>query len=378
MLARKGREEADNNEEAGNKKKGGMRQRVIVLVGICLVLLAVQRVVPSRWETLRDWFRKHIETPAFALDELALVVAISTFLVGFEANRLQIMVSDWKEGVSRGVDRVLQRNVSEGLLPIPQELEEMSPNIDFADQKFDTSERIRMVILVLFLGSSLFLVLSQIFETPWIFQLDFDLSLVLLQLLHLFICVIGWSLLDDAKEMATEFKAKQPYDCYNDFKNHLAKYVKECKNGKQPSSILYARLRESADKLDESLPQWCWLTLVKRSYEVLQDDKWPEDKSDELIEIERIKECAKEAKNHDKYSGIAFVWSSYLTKKTHVEAHLDDISKVEELQKDNQYAQMAILIKNKNEKNRDKEQSGTPTGAIDIDTRSDGSKSADS
>ena len=64
-------------------------------------------------------FRNYSNGFKLSLEELLGIVAITTFLIGFSSVRLQSNLEYWKESASRLINRVLEQNANDDLLPLP-------------------------------------------------------------------------------------------------------------------------------------------------------------------------------------------------------------------------------------------------------------------
>lgn len=283
--------------------------------------------------------------PSISLDELAVIVAISTFLVGFEANRLQSVLAEWKEFVARGVDRVLQQNNADSLLPLPEEVKrEMNLNYEFTTGCcwISPSKSMRIVLL----GNALFS--CSFFLKP---DNRSGLGLLILQALHIFICVMGLNLKKDAKKSAEEYRKKQPFSCFDDFEKKLKDYVEAWKHNENKTipkqfRAEYTRLIESEKELDNSLPKWCWLQLVRHSHQLLEENKWVAFGEEGDAELSRIRKVSSESMNYDEYSRLAFVWSSYLLQGIYATEppRKEDLEKVKKLSEKSVFAKLAVLV----------------------------------
>jgi len=312
--------------------------------------------------------------PSITLDELAVLVAISTFLVGFEANRLQSVLAEWKEFVARGVDRVLQQNNADSLLPLPAEITEMNLNYNFAPRGRWTSPSVwtNILLALMFVFSCLFFVRPDNRR---------DLGLLFLQALHLFIVLMGWVLNKDAEKLADEYLEKQPYRCFEDFKEKMRNYIvaweehhESVRSFKQEpvgakfkakNRSLIASMSESEEKLDNSLPKWCWLQLVQFSCRVLEEGTWVEFSEEGDAQLSRIRRVSSESMNHDEYSCLAFVWSSYLLQKifTTEPPRKEDLERVKKLGKHEIFAELAMVVQEQSVKHRNA-RSNLPNSAV--------------
>ena len=266
----------------------GAKEKRYAVIAVLVTVFAVLAVI--------IW-RNYDSMPKLGLEvnELLGVVAITTFLLGFASVRLQSKLEDSRSAVARQVDRVLEQNANEDLLPFPTSFSRYAVSEDF--KPWDTLTVSTVVLTVfIFLSSTGFFVLSIIAPGPgekW-FQL------LVLQLVHLVIVIIGLIGPFKAKKQFTEYVEAQPFHLYKKLEESMIGLLeKEHDLGRQ-------QVLAAAVDLARSIPEWCWLDLVRGS---LNDPSYREEHKSHF---QRLHKLASKTKEDDDYSLIAFVWSAYL------------------------------------------------------------------
>jgi len=249
------------------------------------------------------------------LEALALMLAVTTFLVGFEVSRVASALTDWKDLQARSLDRLLQLNHADNLLPLPTTFKYQALETPFAPGQDNTARYMRMGIAAMGIVSSILLFLD-IQKSGFV-----NLGLFLMQAVHIGICVIGCRIVQDSEKAHMRHLEYQPEVCYQEFEAAMDDYLKyrianirtnsgkrtdpfqgftgsltQLDNAKAQSK---KRLEESIHRLDDSLPKWCWLDLVSSNLEFDFATKF---------QIERIRNWARETSKDDTYGTIAHVW----------------------------------------------------------------------
>ena len=260
----------------GAVEKRNMVNKVIAVIAV-VVLVVVVAIMWCNDDSLPKW----------RTDQLLGVVSITTFLLGFASVRLQSKLEDSRSAVARQVDRVLEQNANQDLLPFPTSFSRYAVDEDFKPWDILTVSTIALTVFI-FLASS-----GKISGDDW-FQL------LVLQLVHLVIVIIGSIGPYLAKKQFKKYEETQPFHLYENLEKSLVNFLeKEHDLGRQ--QVLVA-----ANKLASSIPEWCWLDLVRGSLGDLDYRK--EHKS----HFQRLHRLASKTKEDDDYSLIAFVWSAYL------------------------------------------------------------------
>ena len=257
----------------------------ILIIVVLAVLIYVFRNNPNGFE--------------MSLEELLGIVAVTTFLVGFSSVRLQSNLEYWKESIARQINQVLEQNTNDDLLPLPTNFSQY----DTATKGF--KPRDLPSNLTVGLTWSTFVISSFLIYMHWRYGGQVA-GLLLIQIIHLAIVVTGSFEPYFAKRFSKEYTDSQPFERYEELScalvDHLItdeKNIEEIENTKK-------RVIVAVDALDDSLPSWCWLYLIRRDLglNLAMTDYGPQ--------LQRLRELAKKSKNIDDFSLIAFVWSSYL------------------------------------------------------------------
>lgn len=276
----------------------GAKEKRDAVIAVLVEVFAVLAVI--------IW-RNYDSMPKLGLEvnELLGVVAITTFLLGFASVRLQSKLEDSRAAVARQVDRVLEQNANQDLLPFPTSFSRYAVSEDFKPWDTLTVSTVALTA-VIFLSSTGFFVLSIIAPGPgekW-FQL------LVLQLVHLVIVIIGLIGPYLAKKQFKKYKEAQPFHLYGEMEESLIGLLEKEHDRKSVESRADEQSRQqvlaAAASLALSIPEWCWLDLVRGS---LNDPKY---RKENKSHFQRLHKLASKTKEDDDYSMIAFVWSAYL------------------------------------------------------------------
>ena len=250
------------------------------------------------------------------LEELLGIVAVTTFLVGFASVRLQSNQEHWKESASRLINRVLEQNANDDLLPLPT---------SFSQYKTDTEEfvpRDNAARITSVLTWSTFGISSYLIYMHWL-NYGKVAELLLIQIIHLAIAVTTSVEPYFAKRYSKKYTKRQPFQRYEELSEALVDYLTDEENENE-IEIKKKRVREAVDGLDESLPSWCWLYLIRCHID-------PADvKTLYSPQLQRLRELAKKSKHFDDFSNIVFVWSTYLLeeKEASISIRYTDIQRI--------------------------------------------------
>lgn len=222
------------------------------------------------------------------LEDILGIVAITTFLVGFSSVRLQSILEEQKDVVARRVDRVLEQNAGQDLLPLPTSLGQMGAT----DQRGFIDEITGFTIGLTWLNFIIAFVLIIDYQ-------DNSDSLAdpfwLVQIVHFLIVLIGSGSPTFVRKQFRDYKKDQPFECFERMMTEIRKHLDEPKQ-------VTKQLQTTIEDFDASVPEWSWLTLVRCS--LLHDNNRPQ--------LNRIYDLVKLQKDEDDYSLVAFVWSAYL------------------------------------------------------------------
>ena len=296
----------------------GAKEKRYTVIAVWVEVLAI--VAAIIWHNYNSLPKLGLE-----VNELLGVVAITTFLLGFASVRLQSKLEDSRSAVARQVDRVLEQNANENLLPFPTSFSRYKVAEDFKHWDIITGSTVALTVSI-FLATSSGKVSG-----------DDRFQLLVLQLVHLVIVIIGSIGPYLAKKQFKKYIEAQPFHLYEDLEKSLigllkkehypkarAAYKKMLDDGDinqekydaliadliDPAFFDHEQLRkqvlDAADSLARSIPEWCWLDLVRGS---LND---PSYRKENKSHFQRLHKLASKTKEDDDYSMIAFVWSAYL------------------------------------------------------------------
>jgi len=233
------------------------------------------------------------------LEELVAIVALTTFLVGFSTVRLQTRLEEFRAGVARHTDRVLEQNNRADMLPLPSEMQELK-----SKDQFNARDNLA-VATECFSIFNLWLSLLLVFF-HWRFYEDFQqvngdlrysyIGYVLILAFHLFVVVLGSFASVSTNRQAQQEGKESVFKRYSEFEDSLEEWLKKPDDSSE-------ELNHRCDRLDEALPSWTWLTLVRAAMK---------DHRGDTSSLKRIHNLAAREKHQDDYSLIAYVWSAYL------------------------------------------------------------------
>ena len=280
----------------------GAKEKRYTVIAVWVEVLAI--VAAIIWRNYNS-----LPKLVFEVNELLGVVAITTFLLGFASVRLQSKLEDSRSAVARQVDRVLEQNANEDLLPFPTSFSRYAVSEDFKPWDTLTVSTVALTVFIFF-SSTGFFVLSIIAPGPdekW-FQL------LVIQLVHLVIVIIGLIGPSLAKKQFKKYIEAQPFHRYENLENSLVCFLKKEHDLALKFDLIKPRAVEesrrkvlkTAKNLASSIPEWCWLDLVRGS---LKD---PNYRKENKSHFQRLHKLASKTKEDDDYSLIAFVWSAYL------------------------------------------------------------------
>ena len=261
-------------------------------------------------------FRNYFNGFRLGLEELLGIVAVTTFLVGFASVRLQSNQESWKESASRLINRVLEQNANDDLLPLPT---------SFSQYKTDTEEfvpRDNAAKMTSVLTWSTFGISSYLIYMHWL-NYGKVAELLLIQIIHLAITLTTSVEPYFASRYSEKYTKRQPFGRYAKLSEALVDYLTDEENENE-IEIKKKRVREAVDGLDESLPSWCWLYLIRCHI----DDA--DVKTLYGPQLQRLRELAKKSKHFDDFSNIVFVWSTYLLeeKEASISIRYTDIQRI--------------------------------------------------
>jgi hypothetical protein len=269
------------------------RTAIAVAAGLALGALLCVLLQRNPLDFMESIYESMMIKQRLDLEELLGVVSITTFLLGFTSVRLQSTLEEHQSFYSRQVERVLEQNSNQDLLPFPSSFQQHKGAEDF--QPWDTVTR-ATVILTWFL-----LAISTIFIL-WHQEGSVDTAAQFwwLQLIHFVIVLIGTTGPYWARRQFENFESDQPFPRFQQLEESLDQFLDPNDQKSSEQGVLAA-----VDNLDESIPEWCWLELIRGSLS-------PKEKAQKQQYLKRLHNLATPAKDVDEYSLIASVWSAYL------------------------------------------------------------------
>ena len=277
--------------------------------------------------------------------EVALgILAITTFLVGFSTVRLQASLQEWRERGERVVDRLLDQNNNDDLLPLPSTLHTVtgsskSLNIDFITW---------LSLIATVVSTGLFIiVLAELQDRAtstestlitWLFGLAF------------IIVIAGLCDIVVVKYKARKESRQTPARVFARLETSLLAWSR----GAEQNYFTSGRIAKHCSEFEEMIPDWCWMSLIRYDLQRFHDESpdsnsrtaFSSDGRDVVVlptwfvrlgtfqfrsekqslnqgfnpvllrpAVERIQRLAKDDLD-DWYSLIAFVWSSALLTKS--------------------------------------------------------------
>jgi len=277
--------------------------------------------------------------------EVALgILAITTFLVGFSTVRLQASLQEWRERGERVVDRLLDQNNNDDLLPLPSTLHTVtgsskSLNIDFITWLSLIATVVSAGLFIIVLGE----LQNQATSTEstlitWLFGLAF------------IIVIAGLCDIVVVKYRARKESRQTPARVFARLETSLLAWSR----GAEQNYFTSGRIAKHCSEFEEMIPDWCWMSLIRYDLQRFHDESpdsnsrtaFSSDGRDVVVlptwfvrlgtfqfrsekqslnqgfnpvllrpAVERIQRLAKDDLD-DWYSLIAFVWSSALLTKS--------------------------------------------------------------
>ena len=251
------------------------------------------------------------------LEVLVALVALTTFLIGFSTVRLQTRLEEQVADNARRTERIIEENYRADMLPLPSELQHlMKPDVfDVRDQLTKATEYLSMFNLAL--SGLLVFFHWQFYEGLPETERDLRYSYigyVLILVLHLFIVALGrFASFNTTRQASKEWESSVS-NRYMNLQFSLARWLERLNNPaetpdaklqKEENLLVHSQevIRE-CNHLEQVLPSWPWLTLVRASAE-------DEDHCD-IPSLKRVHNLAAADKDRDDFSLIAYVWSEYL------------------------------------------------------------------
>ena len=264
-----------------------------VAAGLALGGLLYVAIRRNHLDFLGPMYKSMTAKQLLDLEELLGIVSITTFLLGFTSVRLQSTLEEHQSFYSRQVERVLEQNSNQDLLPFPSSFQQHKGPRDF--QPWDTVTRATVILTWFLLAiSTVFILWHQKKSAEAATQFWW------LQLIHLVIVLIGSTGPYWARRQFEGFVSAQPFPRVEKLQERLDQFLNPAGTVVSNQDVLKA-----VDELDETIPEWCWLELIRCSLS-------NEEKNYKQQYLKRLHKIATPAKDVDEYSLIASVWSAYL------------------------------------------------------------------
>jgi len=192
--------------------------------------------------------------PSADFEVLLGVMAVTTFLVGFSTVRMQASLQEWRERGERIVNRLLEQNAGEDLLPLPTTLRTLSG----ATQKLKIDVVTWLTLIATVVSFLTFVLLSSElassapgFEGRFLNWLNGLLSLIA------FIAVVDVLVV---KLKAWKELRHTPTRIYSQLNRGLLKW------SRHPNKDSYWRsgyVLRKCQEFEQMIPDWCWISLIR-------------------------------------------------------------------------------------------------------------------
>lgn len=190
---------------------------------------------------------------ALTFEVLLGILAITTFLVGFSTVRLQASLQEWRERGERVVDRLLEQNNGDDLLPLPSTLHTLTGTN--GKLKVDAITWISLIATVV--SAALFVFVSDNLresasDAPrtvltW---LDSLAALILLAAL-VDIAVVKYKVRRESRTSPPRLFAQ------------LEAELRSWSRGAKLTYFSSGRIADLCSEFEDRIPDWCWMTLIR-------------------------------------------------------------------------------------------------------------------
>jgi hypothetical protein len=306
--------------------------------------------VPFVWLTPIPSTFRVMGSSAIDLEVLLGILAIATFLVGFSTVRMQSSLQEWRERGERTVARLTEQNAGNDMLPLPTNLKVANDR-----RRLPGLGIITVLTLIATIGSG-YIFFELTLALRGSNDVDIDRTLDRLEWLIGMILLIGVVDVVLVQSKAWSESRKSPARVFSRLETRLANWSRA--KDKYRQRLIHV-ITEACDDFDDSITDWCWLSLIRfelqtyytrsethdssGSHGKLRPIPFSESGFDIILvrnrtaqalmrsrsqssnpldrgidlgllrpNVERIRVTTSEGKNLDSYSLIAFVWSSLL------------------------------------------------------------------
>lgn len=242
------------------------------------------------------------DADSLSLEGLAGIISITTFLVGFSTIRLQTKLEEWRAETSRVVDRLLEQNAGDDLLPLPGSTMHFKSTLNMFDPSDEMWKWTAWATWTNFGASTVFLGIYWVRE-------EFSsshLTLLILQGIHLIVVILGARAPRAVSNKATKERSRQPGAIYQKLAWTLETWHRKSNKGPGKNDQAAKNVIEQCNLLNDVLPDWPWLHLLRATVDPKQF------RESSKPQIQRIREIASRNRDIDDYSLVAYVWATYL------------------------------------------------------------------
>ena len=340
------------------------------------------------------------EGVGLGFETLLGIIAVTTFLVGFSTVRLQASLQEWRERGERVINRLLEQNAGEDLLPLPTTLRSLSGTTK--SLKIDFITWLTLVASAISLAAFA-LLSSELQDRASSFERTLLGYLNALTFIIFFVGVVDAVLV---KSKSRREGTKTPSRVFARLEQNLRDWSRA---PRETNYLTSGAITNRCQEFEALIPDWCWITLIRydlaqywdthheRSEEVGQWRKVPFsangidiillplwlirlvtfqfrtpalelktglDSAFLLPAVQRLRNLSHATKATDSHSLIAWVWTSFLTigdreGALHDLPTIDDLEKIERFRRrtDDTFAELALRCAQRNWPNPDSETS---------------------
>lgn len=181
------------------------------------------------------------------------ILAITTFLVGFSTVRLQASLQEWRERGERVVDRLLDQNNNDDLLPLPSTLHTLGGSSK--KLKVDSITWISLSATVLS-AVLCFLVAGHLSDTAT------GVEYTLLTWLSFLVSLILFAGFIDIAVVKSKARAESRHSPARIFA-HLEIELLAWSRGAEQNYFRSGKIANLCAEFEELIPDWCWMTLIR-------------------------------------------------------------------------------------------------------------------
>jgi hypothetical protein len=182
------------------------------------------------------------------------VLAVTTFLVGFSTVRLQATLQEWRERGERILNRLLEQNIGEDLLPLPTTLRTLASTSQ--KLRIDLVTWLTLFATIVSLGAYL-LVSSELFDVA---SESEKTVIVWLNSLTSIIMLAGFVDVALVKYKSSKESRHTPSRIFGNLERSLREW------SRAPEKMNYLRsgaIAKSCQEFELQIPDWCWITLIR-------------------------------------------------------------------------------------------------------------------